>query len=544
MVERSPFDSLIGTTLGNYCLEELIEQNEASSVYRARNTVAGGLFRLLVIAVPADLKPEDRIVYLGRFQREANQVSTLNHRHILPLVDYAIHNAVSDPKGTSWPYLVSPYLAVKPLSTFLARKGPIDATLTGRYLDQIASALEYAHQKAVLHRNLSMDCIFINQDGNLLVADFGIIHMLHAGNRYSRTDMRKGVYGMNDACAPAPEQILGQATDTYTDVYALGAVLYRMLTGHRVFRGKTREEMIQLHLQAPIPSLSVWRSDLPKAIDDVIARAMAKEPAQRYLHPGEVANAYHQIVAPHDIQRVPFSVAMQAQGGSSQAQGGGVKQGGCMKVHGAGMKQGGSSQVQGAGMKQGGSVKQGGGKPRPYITGDAGEGRSMQSTPISRRRALGFIAAGGGVAAAVLAVAVFGKNYLGGNTAPANTSSTTIAPGNTPIAKQTGTKSQGNVLAHTADLPNNSAKTFQIAGQNNPGIIVHLADGRFVAFDTTCTHAGCEVNYSPQDKLLECPCHGAEFDPAKNAAVVQGPAQTPLASLKITVNADGTITRG
>jgi eukaryotic-like serine/threonine-protein kinase len=498
MVERSPFDSLTGTTLGNYGLEELIEQNEASSVYRARNTVAGALFRLLVIAVPPDLKPEDRIVYLGRFQREANQISALHHQHILPLVDYAIHNAVGDPKGTSWPYLVSPYLSVKSLSTFLARKGPMDAPLTGRYLDQITSALEYAHQKAILHRNLTTNCIFINKDGNLLVADFGIIHMLLAGNRDNRSDMRKGVYGMSEASAPAPEQILGQATDTYTDVYALGAVLYRMLTGHRVFRGKTREEIIQLHLQAPIPSLSVWRSDLPKALDDVIARAMAKEPAQRYLHPGEVANAYHQIVAPHDMQRVPFSVALQAQDD--------------------GVKQGRSAQAQG--------------------------GRSMQSAPISRRRALGFIAAGGGVAAAVLAVAVFGKNYLGGNTAPANTSSTNISPGNTPIANQTSTKSQGNVLALTSDLPNNSAKTFPISGQSNPGIIVHLADGRFVAFDTTCTHAGCEVNYSQQDKLLECPCHGAEFDPAKNAAVVQGPAQTPLASLKITVNADGTITRG
>jgi len=168
----------------------------------------------------------------------------------------------------------------------------------------------------------------------------------------------------------------------------------------------------------------------------------------------------------------------------------------------------------------------------------------MQSVPISRRRALTFIAAGGGVAAAILAVAVFSKNYLGGNTSPANTSSTNISPANTPIVNQTRTSSQGNVLAHTSDLPSNSAKTFPIAGQNNPGLIVHLADGRFVAFDSTCTHAGCAVNYSQQDKLLECPCHGATFDPAKNAAVVQGPAQTPLASLKISVHADGTITQG
>ena len=186
MVERSPFDSLIGATLGNYCLEELIEQNEASSVYKARNTHAGTLFRLRVIAVPPDLKPEDRIVYLGRFQQEANQVAGLQHPHILPLVDYAIHSAAGAPKATSWPYLVSPYLSVTSLSTLLARKGPIGATLAGRYLDYIASALEYAHQQAVLHRNLTTDCIFIHQDGNLLVADFGVIHMLHSWHAFQR----------------------------------------------------------------------------------------------------------------------------------------------------------------------------------------------------------------------------------------------------------------------------------------------------------------------------------------------------------------------
>jgi eukaryotic-like serine/threonine-protein kinase len=525
MVEHSAFEKLTGATLGNYFLEQLIERIEAGSVFIARNNATETLFRLRILAVPPNLAPEDRLVYLGRFQQEANQVASLQHTHILPLVDYATRSPAGDPEGPSWPYLVSPYLPMKSLSAQLAQKGPVDAVLASRYLDQIASALGYAHQQGVLHRNLTTDCIFISQDGNLLVADFGVIRMLYAGARFVTPDTTKGVYGMNEASAPAPEQILGQPMDTYTDVYALGAALYRMLTGHRVFRGKTRDEIFQQHVQAPIPSLAIWRDDLPTALDDVIARAMAKEPAQRYRQPGEVANAYHQVVAPHDTQRTQFSVAS-APAISGQPQ----------EVHSGLGERATGGDVQSRGAQQGGRAQPGGGKPRPNVTRDAGDRRGPHAAPISRRR---FIVAGGGVAAAVLAVAVFGRNYLAGNTSPANTSQA-----NTPVANTPGTTSNGQVLARTSEIPSNSAKTFPISGNNNSGLLIHLPDGRFVAFDSTCTHAGCAVNYSAQAKLLECPCHGATFDPAKNAAVVQGPAQTPLAAIKISVNTDGTITQG
>ncbi len=114
MVERSPFNSLVGATLGNYVLEEILEQSEAGPVFKARNTAAGALFRLRVLVVPPNLKPEDRIVYLGRFQKEANKVASLQHMYILPLVDYAMHSAVGDPQGN---ILALPGITLPPYET-------------------------------------------------------------------------------------------------------------------------------------------------------------------------------------------------------------------------------------------------------------------------------------------------------------------------------------------------------------------------------------------------------------------------------------------
>jgi len=109
----------------------------------------------------------------------------------------------------------------------------------------------------------------------------------------------------------------------------------------------------------------------------------------------------------------------------------------------------------------------------------------------------------------------------------------------TPVAGSTGTGSTNPaapVLAKMADVPVNSAVSFTIPSNGDPGVLVHLTDGQFVAYDATCTHAGCPVQYDSSQSVLICPCHGAAFDPAHGGAVLQGPAQIPLTAVNITVN--------
>ena len=214
------------------------------------------------------------------------------HPQLLPLVDSgSIQDAL---------YLVAPFVPTRTLTSLLASQGPMDALIASRYLDQIASALEYTHQYALLHCDLTTDAVLLRPDGSCLIADLGVMQIL----TLSRPDQSPvAFYSSRSTATPAPEQLLGQAVHTSTDVYALGAMLYRILTGQPVFRGASQEDMLKQHLHAPIPSLAVWRhilvggTDVTVALDHLLAAALAKDPHQRLQHPAQLANAYHQIVA-------------------------------------------------------------------------------------------------------------------------------------------------------------------------------------------------------------------------------------------------------
>ncbi|HEV2655387.1 MAG TPA: TQO small subunit DoxD [Ktedonobacteraceae bacterium] len=144
------------------------------------------------------------------------------------------------------------------------------------------------------------------------------------------------------------------------------------------------------------------------------------------------------------------------------------------------------------------------------------------------------------VRALVLAYENTGTDQTTVTGAPTQSASTPTASASdaksAPTADPTPAKPVKGTIAQVKAVPSNSAKNFTIASSGDPGILIHLDGGHFVAYDALCTHAGCQVDYDPSQQLIVCPCHGAAYDPAKAAEVVQGPAPTPLAPVSIRVD--------
>jgi WD40 repeat protein/serine/threonine protein kinase/DNA-binding XRE family transcriptional regulator len=259
-------EDLSGRAIRGYALHQRIGAGGFGVVYRAEQPGVGRAVAIKIILPQYANHPE----FIRRFEAEAQIIARLEHPHIIPLYDYW-----REPGGA---YLVLRYVSGGTLHTTLQR-APLPLDVSARLLDQIGAALSVAHRASVIHRDLKPSNILLDGDGNAYLADFGIAKDL--GNAALASQTQPGAI-IGSAAYLSPEQVKDEPVTPRSDIYSLGIMLYELLTGTQPFQAPTPAQLVQKQINEPLPPLRARRPDLPEALDAVIQRATAKNPADRY----------------------------------------------------------------------------------------------------------------------------------------------------------------------------------------------------------------------------------------------------------------------
>ena len=278
--------ALLGTPVGNCVPQELIGQGELGAVFlaeRARSRRRVAVKILSPSTSKAAQTPGKQTVFLDRFCQEIALATSLKHENILSLHENGVHEGQA--------YLVMPYVTGGTLQNVMDREGQMALPKIVAYLDQLAAALDYAHERGIVHQDIKPTNILLTPEGRLLLADFGLGKMV-AEKQSAQMPLLQSVNPTGPLEYIAPEQVWGNALDARTDLYALGVILYQMVTGKTPFEGETAVQLLRQLVQASPPSPRLLRTDLPLAAEQVILRAMAKRPPDRYARAHDIANAF------------------------------------------------------------------------------------------------------------------------------------------------------------------------------------------------------------------------------------------------------------
>jgi serine/threonine-protein kinase len=265
-------DPAPGSELGAYRLTEQIGQGGMGVVYKGEHTATGQVCALKVLT--PELAREEG--FRHRFERESAYAGSLDHPNVVSVFEAGEEDGVL--------YMAMQYVDGTDLKALLAAEGALDPARAVRMLSQVASALDSAHATGLLHRDIKPGNIMIEPGGNpdgserCYLTDFGLSKN-PSSDSFALTAAGSFV-GTIDYTAP--EQILAKPFDHRVDVYSLGCVLYEALTGDVPFPKARDVEVLYGHIQDPPPRLTEKRPDVPPALDDVIATAMAKDPDDRY----------------------------------------------------------------------------------------------------------------------------------------------------------------------------------------------------------------------------------------------------------------------
>ena len=293
-------DRLAAALAGRYRIEREIGRGGMACVYLAHDERHGRdvAIKVLLPDFAAQLPVE-------RFLREIQVVAGLTHPQILPLLDSG--SIEGDAHTPDQPYFVMPYVAGETLRARIQREGTLGLEETSRIVREVAEALDFAHGRGVIHRDVKPENILL-LEGHAMVSDFGIARAIGAGS--TRMTSTGAIIGT--PVYMSPEQASGDETiDGRSDQYALACMAYEMLTGKPPFADRTPLALLAAHALVPVPSVRTTRVDVPQVTDVAIRRALAKTPADRFATVTAFANAMRPSTAtPRSPRRSQALVAV------------------------------------------------------------------------------------------------------------------------------------------------------------------------------------------------------------------------------------------
>jgi serine/threonine protein kinase len=274
--------SLLGQSLGRYHILEQIGEGGMAIVYKAYDTRLEANVAVKVIRTE-NLAPSILENALIRFEREAKSLAKLTHPNIVKVLDYGEYEGK--------PYLVMPYLPGGTLKQKL-HGIPMPYQEAASILIPIARALAYAHQQGLVHRDVKPSNVLITQSGDPMLTDFGIAKIL--GEEVA-LDLTGTSATIGTPEYMAPEQATSKSVDHRADIYALGIVLFEMVTGRRPYQADTPMAVLIKQISEPLPRPKTFAPDLPDAVENILLKALAKTPDDRYQNMNDFAAALEQM---------------------------------------------------------------------------------------------------------------------------------------------------------------------------------------------------------------------------------------------------------
>jgi serine/threonine protein kinase len=274
-------NDLSGSSFGRYHLVEKLGEGGMAIVYKAFDTRLECDVAVKVIRMER-LTQEMMVTTLKRFEREAKAVAQLTHANIVKVTDFG--------ENESTPYLVMEYLPGGTIKQFLGKSMPY--TEAAQLLAPIARALHYAHSHNLIHRDVKPSNILITESGEPMLTDFGIAKILDLEGGQTLTGTGVGI-GTPEYMAP--EQWTGNITPS-VDIYSLGVVFYELVTGHKPYTADTPAAVLIKLITDPLPNPTTFVTDLPEKVEQVIFKALAKKPEDRYQTMAELEAALQELL--------------------------------------------------------------------------------------------------------------------------------------------------------------------------------------------------------------------------------------------------------